>query len=114
MNLMNPFVHGSDWGDGPMGHGDGTGGYSHNEFSPDEWVNSNVYDDGNGYGDSKDGLHGNGYIPGAPDDLACFIEHHDILQHSVMLVALLPLLRYPHASELRHARVAVHFPLDGT
>jgi hypothetical protein len=31
-----------------------------------------------------------------------------------MLAALLPLLRYPHASELRHARVAVHFPLDGS
>lgn len=111
---MNPSVHGDDWGDGLMGRGDGSGGYSHNDGSPDEWASSNVYDDRNGYGDSQDGVYGDGYTLGAPDDLACFIEHHDILQHSVMLAALLPLLRYPHASELRHARVAVHFPLDST
>lgn len=89
----NPLTENDDWGDGDIGNGNGTGGDTPDEFSPDIWRSGNYYFDGNGYGDSQDGIDGNGFMPGAPDNFGCFFEYHGTLQHSVMLTALLPLIR---------------------
>jgi hypothetical protein len=78
-------------------YGDGRGGWS-NDFG--NGVTHNSRDDGDGgfigeleYGDGEGGdLKGNG-VSFTHNDSALIFEHHDTLQHSVMLVALMPLIR---------------------
>lgn len=111
---MNPLFDDGDYGDGEIGTGTGDGGHEPERGCPNDWLSRSADDGGGGYGDGLDGYNGDGWTAHSDDDLIPIYELHDTLQPSVMLAALLPLLRYPHASELRHARVAVHFPLDGS
>lgn len=78
---------GGGWGDGDTGDcaGDGVG---------DGPVEDGDYYEGsgNGYGDSH-GFDGDEYSYDGEPPIDLIVEHHDTLQHSILLVALLPLIR---------------------
>lgn len=80
-------IAGNGWGDGGVGDTAGNG-VGDGPIEDDDYYEGS----GDGYGDGH-GIDGDGYSCNEEPLIDLIVEHHDTLQHSVMLVALLPLIR---------------------